>query len=164
MAKKGGTARNDDREGLGWPTRELALLFILLRHRPTTILAFLRKAGDRKGRKRRQERKKNQALPTITLATKIQFERKGAKFQATLARKTEGHRRARGRWLNQKEGKQGTRSKASHVFAPFHILHCDATSFLSTRHNERQSSNQAETSHNLNLTTRKAEGPDETSA
>ena len=49
--KKGGNAWNSDREGLGWPPSELALLFILPKHQSTTIPPFLRKAKGRKARR-----------------------------------------------------------------------------------------------------------------
>ena len=50
--KKGGNAWNSDREGLGWPPRELALLLVLPQHQPTTIPPFLRKARDPERKKR----------------------------------------------------------------------------------------------------------------
>jgi len=50
-AKRGGTAGDDDREGLGWPPSELALLFVLPEHQSTTIPPFLRKAKGRKARR-----------------------------------------------------------------------------------------------------------------
>jgi len=50
-AKRGGTAGDDDREGLGWPPSELALLFVLPEHQSTTIPPFLRKAQGRKARR-----------------------------------------------------------------------------------------------------------------
>ena len=49
--KKGGNVWKNDREGLGWPPRELALLLALPRHQPTTIPPFLHKARDRKEEK-----------------------------------------------------------------------------------------------------------------
>jgi hypothetical protein len=48
LAKWGGNAWNSDREGLGWPPLELALLLVLPEHQPTTVPPFLRKARDRK--------------------------------------------------------------------------------------------------------------------
>jgi hypothetical protein len=50
-SQKGGNACNNDREGLGLPPRELALLLALPQHQPTTIPPFLRKARDRKEEK-----------------------------------------------------------------------------------------------------------------
>jgi len=47
-AKKRGTAGDGDREGLGWPPRELTLRFVLPQHQSTTIPPFLRKARGRK--------------------------------------------------------------------------------------------------------------------
>jgi len=44
----GGTVGDDDREGLGWPPLELALLFILPEHQSTTIPPFLLKARGEK--------------------------------------------------------------------------------------------------------------------
>ena len=38
--KEGGIEGDDDREGLGWPPRELALLLVLPQHQPTTIPPF----------------------------------------------------------------------------------------------------------------------------
>jgi len=46
--KMGGNAWNSDREGLGWPPLELALLLVLPEHQSTTIPPFLRKARDQK--------------------------------------------------------------------------------------------------------------------
>ena len=57
LRKKGGTAGDDDREGLGWPPRELALLFVLPEHQSTTIPPLLRKklgAERKKGRKQHE--------------------------------------------------------------------------------------------------------------
>ena len=50
--KDGGNAWNSDREGLGWPPQELALLLVLPQHQPTTIPPFLHKAMDPERKKR----------------------------------------------------------------------------------------------------------------
>ena len=44
FAKKGATAGDGDREGLGWPPREHALLFVLPELQSTTIPPLLHKA------------------------------------------------------------------------------------------------------------------------
>jgi hypothetical protein len=56
--QKGGTAGDDDREGLGWPPWELSLLFVLPEHQSTTIPPFLRKARGRKKGRKQHERKR----------------------------------------------------------------------------------------------------------
>ena len=50
--KKGGNAWNSDREGLGWPPRELALLLVLPQHQSMIIPPFLCKARDLERKKR----------------------------------------------------------------------------------------------------------------
>jgi len=66
--KKGGNAWNSDREGLGWPPWELALLLVLPQHKPTTIPPFLRKARDprkeEEGRKQGERNRDQTWLPT----------------------------------------------------------------------------------------------------
>jgi hypothetical protein len=57
FAKRGGTAGDGDREGLGWPPSELALLFVLPEHQSTTIPPFLRKAKGPKARREENNRK-----------------------------------------------------------------------------------------------------------
>jgi len=56
LHKKGGIAVDDDKEGLGWPPRELTLLFVLPEHQSTTIPPFLRKARGRKEEDNTKER------------------------------------------------------------------------------------------------------------
>jgi len=48
FTKMGGIARDDDREGLGWPPWELALRFFLHEHQSTIIPPFLHKARGQK--------------------------------------------------------------------------------------------------------------------
>jgi len=78
LPKNGETIGDSDREGLGWPPREIALLFILPERQSTTIPPLLHKdRGKRKkGRKQHQrnkdpkKREKLNSTPRICLLTK----------------------------------------------------------------------------------------------
>jgi len=78
LLKNGGTAGDDDQQGLGWPPWELALLFILPEHQSTIVPPLLCKArGKRKkGRKQHQrnkdpkKREKLNSMPSRCLLTK----------------------------------------------------------------------------------------------
>jgi hypothetical protein len=63
--KKGGNVWDSDREGLGWPPRELALLLALPRHQPTTIPPFLRRARDRKEENRVENKAQASQAPCL---------------------------------------------------------------------------------------------------
>ena len=69
LRKKGGTAGDGDREGLGWPPRELALLFVLPKHQSTTIPPLLRKklgAERKKGRKQHERERDIERVYRLT--------------------------------------------------------------------------------------------------
>jgi len=69
LRKKGGTAGDGDREGLGWPPRELALLFVLPEHQSTTIPPLLRKklgAERKKGRKQHERERDIERVYRLT--------------------------------------------------------------------------------------------------
>ena len=65
LHKKGGTAGDGDREGLGWPPPKLALLFVLPELQSTTIPPLLRKARGRKeeGEKTTRMKERYQTRP-----------------------------------------------------------------------------------------------------
>ena len=65
LRKKGGTAGDGDREGLGWPPRELALLFVLPEHRSTTIPPFLHKAIGVERKKGRKQHERNRDIKRV---------------------------------------------------------------------------------------------------
>ena len=135
--KKGGTAGDGDREGLGWPPQELALLFVLLENQSTTIPPLLHKARDKrkKGRKQHQRNKDPN---------------KREKLNNMLRRCP----------LTKNKSNKAPNQKASHLFRPSHI-HYDTTPFLAYNiTNNNQTTKKI--NHNLRLTTRKYKGHNET--
>ena len=79
--KKGGNVWDSDREGLGWPPRELALLLALPRHQPTTIPPFLRRARDRKEENRVENKAQTKHKPPKPRAFGKRGELKGTTIE-----------------------------------------------------------------------------------
>jgi hypothetical protein len=85
--KKGGNVWDSDREGLGWPPRELALLLALPRQQPTTIPPFLRRARDRKEENRVENKAQTKHKPPKPRA----FGKRGELKGTTIEKDEGGH-------------------------------------------------------------------------
>jgi len=109
LRKEWGSAGDNNREGLGWPLQELALLFFLPKHKSTTIPPILHKARDKMKKRRKQhQRNKNP--------------KKRKKLNNMLSRCC----------LTKKKSNKAPNQKASHVFTPSHI-HYGTTPFLADK-------------------------------
>jgi len=98
LQENGGVVGDSDREGLGWPPWELALLFVLPEHQSTTIPPLLHKArGKRKKGRKQHQRNKDP--------------KKREKLNNTLSRCP----------LTKKKSNKAPNQKASHLLTPSHI-------------------------------------------